>query len=65
MMTEEQVKNMALYFAMRNPNFFLALHYVTENCKTEKEAKEGVESYWLKEDEKKFILTLIKKKTKK
>lgn len=63
-MNSEQVKNMVLFFAMRNPNFFLALHYVTEKCKTEKEAKEGLEFWMLKEDAKKCLLTIFKKRQK-
>ncbi len=65
MMNEEQFKNMVLYFALRNPNFILASYYITEKCKTEKEAKEGLDMYWmLKEDEKKCLLSIFKKKTK-
>lgn len=67
MMNEEQVKNVKniiLNFAMSNPNFYLALGCL-EKCKTEKEAKDLLDMYWMfKEDDRECLLSIFKKRQK-
>lgn len=64
-MISEKVKNIILNFAISNPNFYLALGCL-EKYKTEKEAKELLDMYWMfKEDDKECLLSIFKKKTKK
>ena len=65
MMNSEQVRNIVLHFAMSNPNFYLALGCL-EKCKTEKEARELLDMYWMfKEDDRECLLSIFKKKDKK